>query len=303
MREKLTNQLPVYLKLVFDLIVVFAVFVIIFIIGIILGAKFFHLNVLDFLNYKQLISHPDALKYVVVLQSVSLFFVPAIVLGYFYSRPAEFLRTRKFPDLTLSALIILAFVFVQGISTNLALLNQKLFSLFDPNSPFIQYLSGSEAQASKITQALLSGKTFSVLFVNLIIVALIPAVSEEFFFRGVLQRHLIEGTRNAHIGIVLTAFLFAFIHFQFKTFLPRFVLGLMLGYIFYWSKTIWASALGHFTNNALGVILYFIANRRNIPVEKINQPQNINWLYALLSLIIVSYIFYAIYQHTKVSNN
>ena len=303
MREKLTNQLPVFLKIIFDVVVMFSVFIVFFIAGIFLGTKIYHLHALDFLNYKVLITHPGALSYTVVLQSLSLFFLPSIVLGYFYSRPSYFLKTSRVPDATLSALIILAFLFVQGFSGYLAGLNEKFFSLFDQNSPLIQYLTRSEQQASQITQAMLSGKTYSALLINLIIVALIPAISEEFFFRGVLQRHLIEGTRNAHIGIILTAFLFAFIHFEFKTFLPRFILGLMLGYIFYWSKTIWASVLGHFTNNSLGVILYFIANRKNIPIDKLDQTQNVQWWYGLLSLLIVSLIFYAIYQHLKESNS
>jgi membrane protease YdiL (CAAX protease family) len=94
------------------------------------------------------------------------------------------------------------------------------------------------------------------LFQTLVIVALIPAIGEELLFRGVVQPMLSE-KRGAHFGVWITAFVFSFIHFQFFGFFPRFILGVILGYLVVWKKSLWYSIVAHFTNNALAVIGYF----------------------------------------------
>jgi membrane protease YdiL (CAAX protease family) len=51
---------------------------------------------------------------------------------------------------------------------------------------------------------------------------------------------------------------FSFIHFQFFGFLPRFCIGAFLGYLFYWSGSVWYSVAAHFANNGLAVFVYYL---------------------------------------------
>jgi hypothetical protein len=51
---------------------------------------------------------------------------------------------------------------------------------------------------------------------------------------------------------------FSFIHFQFFGFLPRFFMGAFLGYLFYWSGSVWYSVAAHFANNGLAVLVYYL---------------------------------------------
>ena len=149
-----------------------------------------------------------------------------------------------------------------------------------------------EKQAQIITNRLLSGTSFGQLMINIIVVALVPAIGEEMFFRGVLQRHLKEAFRNAHVAIVLTALIFAFAHFEFFTFLPRLLLGLILGYIAYWYKNLWAPILAHFTNNFIGVMIYFISLRQGKTVEELSQVQRPALWLPIISLILSIFILY-----------
>ena len=48
---------------------------------------------------------------------------------------------------------------------------------------------------------------------------------------------------------------------QFYGFLPRFALGVALGYLMLWSGNLWLPILAHFTNNALAVIFSWIDAR------------------------------------------
>jgi membrane protease YdiL (CAAX protease family) len=95
------------------------------------------------------------------------------------------------------------------------------------------------------------------LLVNLFMIALIPAVGEELVFRGLIQRHLTDLFRNAHVAIVVAAVIFSLVHFQIYSFLPRFFLGLILGYAFYYGKSIWYPVIAHLVNNTLGVLFYY----------------------------------------------
>jgi hypothetical protein len=67
--------------------------------------------------------------------------------------------------------------------------------------------------------------------------------------------------KNSHLAIVVTALFFSAFHFQFFSFLPRFILGIILGYLMYYGRSIWYPILAHFVNNAMGVIYYYFSSR------------------------------------------
>jgi membrane protease YdiL (CAAX protease family) len=93
------------------------------------------------------------------------------------------------------------------------------------------------------------------------VLAIVPALFEEFFFRGCLQQIMIALTKNAFVGIMITAILFSAIHLSFYGFLPRVFLGVLLGYIFYYSKNLWLSIIAHFLNNAFSVTVLYSLSR------------------------------------------
>jgi hypothetical protein len=137
------------------------------------------------------------------------------------------------------------------------------------------------------------------LFQTLVIVALIPAIGEELLFRGVVQPMLSE-KRGAHFGVWITAFVFSFIHFQFFGFFPRFILGVILGYLVVWKKSLWYSIVAHFTNNALAVIGYFAYQHQWIELNPDEWGTGENTqLWIFLSLILGIVLFGAFYKFAK----
>lgn len=93
---------------------------------------------------------------------------------------------------------------------------------------------------------------------NLLTLALMPAVCEEFFFRGCLQSFLMGHTRHPQTGIWLTAFIFSLLHLDPAGFLPRLFLGALLGYVFAASRSLYPGILLHFLNNAAVVVAYYL---------------------------------------------
>ena len=88
--------------------------------------------------------------------------------------------------------------------------------------------------------------------------AVLPAIGEELIFRGVFQKIFYDFFKSGHMAIWVTAFLFSALHFQFYGFIPRLILGLVFGYLFFWSGTLWLPVLSHFVNNAVPVIGVYI---------------------------------------------
>jgi membrane protease YdiL (CAAX protease family) len=97
-----------------------------------------------------------------------------------------------------------------------------------------------------------------MLFVNLLVMALLPAVCEEMMFRGWLQRALGQSV-DYHTAIWVSAIVFSAIHFQFYGFIPRMLIGAALGYLYYYTGSLWAPIIAHFTNNAAAVVTAFLS--------------------------------------------
>ena len=140
------------------------------------------------------------------------------------------------------------------------------------------------------------------LFSGLLIVAALAAISEELLFRSVIQKAFVKICKNAHVGIILTAIVFSAFHGDFFGFVPRFILGLMLGYMFYLSGSIFPSMLMHFVNNSTIVMLYYLNKKEviNVDIETFGLTDNV--LVIILSLVITVAIFITCYRLKKKAN-
>lgn len=113
-----------------------------------------------------------------------------------------------------------------------------------------------EDTANDFTIQLMSESGAVHLFSALFVMAFIPALGEELLFRGCIQKGLENKIGNAHVAVWVTAFIFSFIHFQFYGFLPRAILGVVLGYFYVYGKSLWIPIWAHFLNNATSVLAY-----------------------------------------------
>ena len=112
-------------------------------------------------------------------------------------------------------------------------------------------------------ELIITGKTFGAMLFNLFMIAVLPAIGEEFIFRGVFQKILYNLIKNNHLAVWMTAFIFSAIHLQFYGFIPRLILGLAFGYLFLWSRTIWLPVIAHFVNNAVPTIGAWLSGPEN----------------------------------------
>lgn len=149
-----------------------------------------------------------------------------------------------------------------------------------------QWLMEKEADAEKLTTLFLNISTIEALMINLFMIAIIPAVGEELVFRSVLQPIMVKLFRNVHVGIIIGSLLFSLLHFQFYGLLPRFVLGLFLGYLYYWSGSIVIPMIMHFVNNGSAVLVYYLHANGVIEIPMKDFGSVSNPLYMVMSILI-----------------
>lgn len=194
-----------------------------------------------------------------IFQSVFLFVIPALIAAWLFStNMMNYLRAgEKASGITLILVVLVLFAAIPAMNM-FTWMNSRL-DLPAWLDGIEQMMIASEENAAELTKAFLDGRSTADLAVNLFMIAILPAIGEEFLFRGVLQRIFTEWTRNNHWAIVITAFIFSFVHFQFFGFLPRFLLGLLFGYLMLWSGSIWVPVAAHFVNNGIAVVYYHFA--------------------------------------------
>ena len=204
------------------------------------------------------------------LSSIMMFVVPPIVY-YRVTRRRHPMESLGFREVTkpwyLYIIIGVALMFISLPVTNQLTRWNEAMSFGGVFAQFEEYIKQLEEMAATTTEKMLNVDTFGGLLLNLLVIALIPAVGEELTFRGVLQQGLVRRMKSPHLAIILSAAIFSFIHFQFYGFLPRMFLGILLGYMFYITKSLWTSITMHFVNNGTAVVLYYLNNKGIIEID------------------------------------
>lgn len=227
------------------------------------------------------------LRYVQVAQQTGLFLVPSVFLAILLRRGNDsFLMMNRTPGLLNFILISTLVIIIIPVITWTGVINSQLV-LPGKLSGIQELMREKEERASDIMALLLGSGGISSLSVNLLTLALIPAFAEELLFRGVFQQLLIKVFRSSHAGIWFTAILFSAVHFQFYGFLPRMILGLLFGYLFLWTGSLWSAIIPHFLNNAIPVIAVFNPDSNSLPDLILREPGSFPFIQILLSVFIL----------------
>ncbi len=130
-------------------------------------------------------------------------------------------------------------------------------------------------------------KTFGDYIISLIMIAILPAVFEEFLFRGAMQNLFTNWFKQHHIAIIFTAFCFSILHFSYYGFLPRMALGMILGYIYFYGKSIWLNVLMHFINNGIAITAMYVATSKGQSAKDVMDESYPLWIGAVALITVV----------------
>ena len=172
--------------------------------------------------------------------------------------------------------------------------------LIPENSWLERTFKPTEELAERITRMFLDPMTGVPTGVAFLSIAIIPAVCEELVFRGVMLPLFAKMTRNIHVAIWTTAFLFSLIHVQFYGFLPRMFMGALLGYLVIWSGSLWSSILAHFVNNASAFLMFQHYGTLETPENSLFS----HWgFYALATLIFAALVRFSLLKSSWPRNS
>ncbi|HMI05278.1 MAG TPA: CPBP family intramembrane glutamic endopeptidase [Pedobacter sp.] len=238
-----------------------------------------------------------ALQTMLIATSLGLFLCPAILLPLTEGKtPGKFYSFKK-PDLKILGLVLVVMLVSMPFMEWVMLTNQKLV-LPDFLKGLEHWIRRKEDETMQITLLLLKMAGTKELVVNLFMIALVPAVSEELMFRGGIQRTLGRVFKNPHVAIWLSAAVFSAIHVQFYGFLPRMLLGAGFGYVYLWSGSLWYSMLGHFINNAYAVCVAFYMQKHNMDISKMDSVPQFAWYGYLISFVLTILVFQILKKQT-----
>ncbi len=194
-------------------------------------------------------------------------------------------------------LTILLIVFASGAIISVVYEWNQTLHLPQNSAALEATMRSFEDQAKIQTEVFLRTTVFTGFIVNLLIVGLLAAVGEEIFFRGVLQNLFFKWSKNPHVAIWIAAFIFSFIHFQFFGFFPRLLMGALMGYLYYYSGSLWSAIVAHFINNTATVVAYYLMNKGYIETN-IAETSN---LWAALIAVPFLYLLLRYFKRTETS--
>lgn len=252
-------------------------------------------------DISQLEQSPRIMRMALMIQSVCIFLIPSLVFAYLcQGSPKQYFQTERYKNIFLLLLSILLIVIIQPAIDCIGYYNQQL-ALPESMSSIENWMRESELSAKKTTDLLFGDKTITGLIFNLLVIAVVAGLAEELFFRGCLQQIIQKIVVNKHATVWISAIIFSAIHFQFYGFVPRVLLGAILGYLFVWSGSIWVPVIVHTVNNTIGVIFSFIYYGTPEYEEVGSFNFEHNWGIAIASIILSLSLLFFIHKKRKLS--
>jgi membrane protease YdiL (CAAX protease family) len=262
----LYNKSPL-IRLIISLLIIIMIGMLLLILMFVAGAFIFGLDpttLSDNLLADTGETNIDFLRYLMIVQDICLFIVPASII-LFLLKPVDRRRTFDFeiPQINEIALVILLAFCLFPVTSFTGELNSGMH-LPGFLSEVEKWMAEKEDYADRLIGLLITSDTFWITLLNLLFIAVLPAIGEEMIFRGVFQKIFYDVFKSGHTAIWITAIIFSTVHFQFFGLIPRFILGLVFGYLYFWSRTLWLPVIAHFVNNAVPVIGEYIAGAGSV---------------------------------------
>lgn len=293
LRELTTPTNPAKEFLIYMLLILICGFIF-NILGGVLAIPLFHISLSDlFVNGGISPSDENAafLKFYQIINHLGMFTVPSVLYIIFFMQRYDVkelgLDRLNIFNLLLSILVLIASM---PLTNWLIELNLKMH--------LPAFLSGLEEKmrmmedsASDLTEIFFNDKSFGGLVLNLFMIALIPAIGEELVFRGILFRIFKKWIKNIHVTVFVAAILFSAMHLQFYGFLPRLVLGILFGYLFVITRSLWVPIIVHFINNGAAVLVEWLYSRdaTETSMEAFGKAESI-WS-VVVSLLLLGVLF------------
>ena len=207
---------------------------------------------------------------VVFLGIIGVFILTMVINGFIFRYTTE-LKTGYYLSIVVSNCLFLLLILVIKLSKKLSWSNlgwnkvnflQSVKSMLKiwgiiwlAHIAYMLILAGLEiTPPENVLSELLQKPTLLLLIANIFLIAVVAPIIEETLFRGLL----FNGIRTycgIWTAIIISAAIFSGLHFEWLGFIPRFALGIGLGYLYVKSGSIYPSIGLHSLNNLIAVLI------------------------------------------------
>lgn len=195
----------------------------------------------------------DAFLLVQALTAIGIFLVPPLLFAYFaHPRPGNYLGLRQPGKSIHWALVIVIMLGATPVLLGIEALFRELH--------ITGKMKEMQEQSDNAFKALLKMESFGDFVKTFLVIAVLPAISEELMFRGVVMRMAYARNRRIGVAIAISSFIFAAVHYNPVGLFAIFFAAVLLGGIYYLTGSIYMSMLAHFLNNGVQVFLMYLGN-------------------------------------------
>lgn len=261
--ELFDQQRPAWISVILIFLVSMLGFVIVGpLVGMLVASFFFDGNIMMMITQ---LSHPEEYPSIkipfFIVQGcatfVGLVIIPALyIMAMEKKNPLTIFKSQ--PIYSQSVLLTILVVIIFMIPNTFFVYWNANISLPDFMKGFEAWAREKEDLAAAATTLLTTFDNFNQFILAFVVMAVFAGIGEELVFRGMLQPELHRATGNIHTAIWISAILFSAIHMQFFGFVPRVLLGVLFGYLYYWSGNIFIPMLAHFVNNGFQVLMMYL---------------------------------------------
>ncbi len=224
--------------------------------------------------------------------------LPALLMAKFvYPDVTSALRV-KFPSLKEVLVFIGGLVLLTPLLQSFLYIQNFIFNKLADNISIVHEIRNLIDQVDKMVQStygnlLHSNSIFEASFI-VFVVAVIPALCEETFFRGFVQKSF-EHRFKPFWSILLTALFFGIYHFNPYGLFALIALGVYFGFAAYISDSIFIPMILHFLNNFMAVTAFMIFGDQELINSNVTPAEDILYhiiTFAILLLIFSAFIYY-----------
>ncbi|MEI8279460.1 MAG: CPBP family intramembrane glutamic endopeptidase [Bacteroidota bacterium] len=282
---------PWFLQLFLFIMMIFILFYFFSIFTFILIPKITHIpvSVISTLNENSPRSYIQVGLLTQFITHASIFLLPSFVFAYLtHPRPVEYLGFRAPGKKIHWLLVSLAIIGATPVFIYLGGLFQSMH--------WGKWAEDSQKTIDNTEKAFFQMQSLGDFIKVFITLAIMPALGEEMLFRGVLMRFSFKRNKRITFPILMTAFMFALLHYSAYGFVSIFLAGVFLGYVYYLTGSLWCSVLAHLLNNGIQVIIIYLA-KDNSTLQSVMDNNLLPIYIPLIGLALFTVSFYLLWQN------
>ncbi len=244
-------------------------------------------------------SNLNTMRLLITFSQYMLLLMPAVILNMLRGETFKDGFKIKKPNINITLLGLAGIIIVQPFLQFFVIIQNKILFSLPLGQDIINQLKEVFELLEGTTIKLVTAYSVPEFIVVVFVIAVTPAICEEFLFRGLILRTF-EKSYPPMNAVIFTGIIFALFHFHPFNLIPLIVLGFFLSYIAHFSGSIYPAILIHFVNNFISALAVYLFGEEVLDDSVIGNSELL-W-YGITALISLALFLLIIFNIKKIYN-